>query len=183
VIGYGRELAGEVCLAYFVRLKRYKRSGIWVTMAGCVLRAYGSDAGDDFDVDDFLLTSAFSPCSISHRGQPRHLKSTKINSASGFNLIVSDSGDVSTQIDEATKFLISNREELLRLKTYPKVETVSLDFGWVFPFQHTAAQYRHFSLQFLRECSDLGIEIEISVYAGSEGTCCTDTDPDRAVID
>lgn len=65
-------------------------------MPGCVLRASGAD----FDVEAFLANSTFSPCAVFQRGEPRTLRSARINSTSGFNLEVStaDGGHVPIQI-------------------------------------------------------------------------------------
>ncbi len=139
-------------------------------MPGCVLRAYGPESGDDFDVDSFLSSSSFSPCSVSHRGEPRHPETSKVIRASGFNLTVSnaDGDQVPIQIEDAHRFLVANCDEIARLRAFPNVETVYLDFGWDFPCQRVWGQFNRFSLELLHQCSTLGVEIVVSVYAVSD---------------
>ena len=134
-------------------------------MPGCVLRA----CGEHFDVDAYLAHSGFQPCSVSRRGQPRRVESTRIEKHSGFNLVVSDAdGDkVPLQIREARAFLEAHHPELQRLREWPGVDSLVLDFGWCFPV-HGNGQWNRFPAHLLRKSGELGIDIEVSVYAVRE---------------
>jgi hypothetical protein len=95
----------------------------------CVLRARGTN----FDVDSFLKESSLEALIVFHRGELQFPTSTvpqrKIE-CSGMNLSVSTREflDLKGQIEDAVRFLSGNEEELKRLRGFPGVEQVELDF-------------------------------------------------------
>ncbi len=129
-------------------------------MCGCVLRA----GGENFDVDGFLADSPFVPSRIFRRSDER---SSVGRAVSGFNLTVSDAaGDqLKEQIDDALRFLRANRHELRRLTGRADVDPVEIDFGCDFPYGKTLGRNHRLPIALIRECADLGIEVNISVYA------------------
>jgi len=132
-------------------------------MSGCVLRA----GGKTFDVDAFLRESPFEPCRVFRRGEPRLLDPTTTLDESGFNLVVSEAGGdhLADQVRDAVAFLRANRPELRRLADQPGFEAAYLDFGCDFPYRRIVGRRHRLPIELIRECSEVGIEIEVSVYA------------------
>ena len=131
----------------------------------CVLRV----SGNEFDVNKFLKDSYFSPCKIFHKGEFKSPKNKKINEKSGFNLDVSkaDFSCFEMQIEDAINFLKQNFEELKRLKTFPGVEGLGLDFAVDFSSECFSKSFQ-FNDLILQEVVRCGVELEISVYCKSE---------------
>jgi hypothetical protein len=128
-------------------------------MPGCVLRA----SGDKFDVDAFLTDSPFRPAVVYRKGQRRRPASRGVQSASGFNVVVSDSDDpLEKQVDYALKFLRDRRDELLRLVRFGGIEEVVLDFGC--PQGDIAARSARFPSELLVAAGALGIDVQVSFY-------------------
>lgn len=93
----------------------------------CVLRA----TGREFDVETFLQGSSLKPLIVYHRGQQRFPGSkTQPDEYSGMNVSVSERefSDLSNQIEDALQFLFRNTSELQRLRDFPGVERLELDF-------------------------------------------------------
>lgn len=131
-------------------------------MPGCILRAFG----DDFAVEEFLRDSPFVPCRVFHRGEPRSLRRPEKLDRSGLILDVSHADDrLARQIEDALSFLRENEAELLRLIGWSGVDEVYLDFGCDLPYRKAPGRYYRLSIDLLRTCARLGIEIELSVYA------------------
>ncbi len=85
-----------------------------------------------------------------------------------FNLTISDAdGDrVPEQIRDSSLFLSQNEDAVGALQRLPGVEHLCVDFSWDFP-QNGIGQYNRFSCLFLKQCSTLGIDIQVSVYSTS----------------
>jgi hypothetical protein len=95
----------------------------------CVLRARGTN----FDVDSFLKGSSLEPLTVVHRGEVQFPTSTvpqRKKEHSGMNLSVStrEFSDLKGQIEDAVRFLSDNKEELERLRRFPGLEQMELDF-------------------------------------------------------
>ena len=90
-----------------------------------VLRAQGRD----FAPDRFCSESLLEPCAIFRRGEPSRTRG--VRETSGINLALSDAGfdEFTRQAEEATTFLEAHKEDLLRLRNYPGLESMNLDFG------------------------------------------------------
>jgi hypothetical protein len=128
-------------------------------MPGCVLRA----AGATFDVDAFLKQSTFRPVVVYRKGQRRRPASRGVLSASGFNIVVSDSDDpMETQVEYALTFLRDKRDELLRLIRFGGIEEIMLDFG--VPQGDIAARSGRFPSELLVAAGVLGIDLQVSFY-------------------
>src|SRR5260370_18525953 len=83
----------------------------WPDMPGCVLRATGAK----FDVDAFLSESPFRPATAYRKGQRRRPASRGTQTASGFNVVVTDTDDPpEKQIEYARTFLRDQQCEILR---------------------------------------------------------------------
>ncbi len=132
----------------------------------CVLRA----SGDHFDVDSFLAESNFEPCAVYHKGEQKHSsKKDDLSASSGFTLDVSEAGfdDFNQQVQDATRFISENHIELVRLKSYLGIKSISLDFGVNTNFDAAARSLR-FPQELIQKVAALNIGLEISLYAVSD---------------
>jgi hypothetical protein len=94
----------------------------------CVLRA----SGTYFDVDEFLKTSTLDVLTAFRRGSGQFPDSsvTRKSEHSGMSVSVSsrEISDLSGQIEDAISFLSENNGELTRLRNFPGLERMDLDF-------------------------------------------------------
>ena len=128
-------------------------------MPGCVLRATGAK----FDVDAFLKDSPFRPATVYRKGQRRRPASRGVQTASGFNVVVSDTDDSpEKQIEYALSFLRDQHGELLRLVRFGGVEEIVLDFG--IPQNEIATRSARFPADLLVAAGALGVDIHVSFY-------------------
>lgn len=128
----------------------------------CVLRVFGNE----FNVDDYLKESSFLPCKIFRKGEPRSSKpNAKLLTDSGFNLDVShaDFEFSEQQLSDAIEFLKSNSRELNRLKDFPGIEEICLDFAISVSDVWFSKSIR-LNVQLIEEAAKYRIEIEISLY-------------------
>ena len=132
----------------------------------CVLRAWGKN----FDVDRFLKRSPWKPCAIFRRGEKRGILGNKKNAESSFNLGVSEASwlDLAAQVRDATKFIQKHKSELRRLKRFPGVEGVVLDF----PVEDRMSENKMtYTIQipeaFIQVAGGAGLSIEVSIYVPS----------------
>jgi hypothetical protein len=130
----------------------------------CVLRA----SGRKFDVDRFLKRSSWKPLAVFRRGEPRGLTVKKKNVESSFNLNVSDASwlNLPAQIRDAKKFIEKNKNELRRLKRFPGVEGIVLDF----PLENRISKdfpacFLSFPEAFVQLAAAAGLSLELSIYA------------------
>ena len=133
-------------------------------MPGCVLRVDGSK----FNVGQFLTESNLKPCMVYHKGKYRFPTSKRKETTSGMNIVVSDTeGDkIKKQIKDAILFLKKNKRELNRLKGYPGVESLCLDFGFNVKVgcDDSYVLFIRFPTELINEASKYGIEMELSLY-------------------
>lgn len=127
-------------------------------MPGCVLRA----AGESFDVEKFLAKSPFKPSVVYRKGQRRRPASRGSQTASGFNVIISESEDSEEQVKEAIRFLRENREELLRLTRANGMENVTLEISS--PQREFASRIAHLPTELLSAAGAFGIDIDVTFY-------------------
>jgi hypothetical protein len=90
-------------------------------------------SGIFFDPDAFLADGELEPDSVYRRGELFHAPGHPDNGhhvASGFDLVVSqaDYREFPRQAEEATAFLLANRDELTRLRDARGIERLALDF-------------------------------------------------------
>lgn len=125
-----------------------------------VLRVYGTN----FDVEGCLASSDLVVDAIHRRGERRSANS--VHEMSGFTVLVSeaDGNQFQQQVQDAIAFLRSRSLELARLRSYPGVEGVTLDFGCDFPFKRVCGRFYSLPHELLTECAALRVEVEISVY-------------------
>jgi hypothetical protein len=135
----------------------------------CTLRT----AGAEFDVYEFLRGSPFEPCKVFRRGEPRLPRSNpegQTQDASGFNLSVSDApwDNLPAQVADVESFLREHESEVGRLREFPGVESVSLDFPISLDVNtEVVAQFHRFPESLVRSAGRLGLGLELSVYASS----------------
>jgi len=127
-------------------------------MPGCVLRASGAS----FDVDAFLEESPLKPEIVYRKGQRRRPASRGAQTASGFNLVITNSEDPAEQVKRATKFLRGNQKELLRLMRVKGVESITVELSC--PQKEFVARTAHLPSALLSSAGALGIDIDVSFY-------------------
>ncbi len=126
----------------------------------CVLRA----SGTCFDVDEFLKTSTLDVLTAFHRGAVQFPTSsiTRKSEFSGMSVSVSarEFSDLSGQIEDAIRFLLQNERELIRLRDFPGIERVELDF----PIEEREVVYQRdaFPHQLLSMLGNLCIGLVVS---------------------
>lgn len=126
-------------------------------MPGCVLHA----RGDDFQVDAFLANSDLAPYSVHRRGGMS--RRARCYTDSGLSLDISSAdGDLDAEVADAISFLSAHEAELQRLKEFPGVTDIRMDFG--FYRRDVAAQFEYLSPDLLLRAGKLGIGIELSLY-------------------
>ena len=127
-------------------------------MPGCVLRA----SGKTMDVDAFLKGSPFKPEVLYRKGQRRRPASRGSQTASGFNVVITENDEPKEQVNRALAFLREHRDELLRLMRYEGVEAVTLEFSC--PQKDFVARNAHLPAELLNAAGALGIDIDVSFY-------------------
>lgn len=128
----------------------------------CVLRA----SGPQFDPESFLRESTLRPCNVFLRGNRR--SESSVWETSGITVPTSEAemDDFGKQVEESIDFLRSNREELLRLKTFEGVEDLRLDFG--VSRRKTIGQYQFLPSELVTLAGELGLGLEISIYGSDD---------------
>lgn len=131
----------------------------------CVLRA----AGRNFDVDSFLQSSSLELLIVYHRGQ-RRFPSSKMtpDEESGMNISVSNRefSDLTGQIEDAMRFLTDHLEELTRLRDFPGLERLVLDFPVA--DRDVAVQRDGFPAALISLMGELRIDLHVSHYPRSQ---------------
>ncbi|GAC1472091.1 MAG: hypothetical protein NVSMB9_18930 [Isosphaeraceae bacterium] len=128
-----------------------------------VLRVFG----EEFEPDGFCATTTLQPCHLYRKGEPKFPASQpngRHNDKSGINFVASeaDFDEFPRQVEEATAFLLLHRQELSRLRDFPGVEDMTLDFG--IARRDVLVQCDHLPPTLLRAAGELGIGIELSQY-------------------
>jgi len=127
-------------------------------MPGCVMRA----SGTGFDVDAFLGESQFKPSVVYRKGQRRRPASRGSQTASGFNVSISESEDPDEQVKSALRFLRENREEVLRLIRASGVENATLELSC--PQREFVSRIAHLPSELLSAAGAFGIDIDVTFY-------------------
>ena len=149
----------------------------------CVLRA----AGADFEVDAFLATSSLKAIGVRRKGElrlatkpdgPRHERS-------GFTADVSlkEWNDLPGQIEDAKAFLAQHGAELLRLRSFPGLDGMELDFPMHLRIgtNDIVVQTDRLPADLLLAAGRVGIDIAITNYPPpNEGEPSQSTAPDGA---
>ena len=96
----------------------------------CFLRA----AGEKFDVDQFVATCELEPSKVWRKGEPRLPKSRPDgprceDSGANFEVSSADFSELKVQFEDARVFFQKNQKILRRLRNYPGVDRVTVDFG------------------------------------------------------
>ena len=132
----------------------------------CVLRA----SGQNFDVRSFLAASPLPICSAYKKGALR-LKwqpDGRRHEESGFAADVSekDFSDLAGQIEDARAFLSDHEAELRRLRTFPGVDWVELNFAIELRIgtDELAVQSDRFPADLLLAAGTLGVDIVMTTY-------------------
>lgn len=129
----------------------------------CILRV----SGEFLDTSALLSIVDLEPNRIWQKGEPR-LKSRPnglLNKSSGVTFIASNASfrDFDTQLLEATEFLNRNQDCLERIRNFPSVDDMTLDFG--IALRDVAIQSDRLTPEFLRAASSTGVAVELSHYA------------------
>jgi hypothetical protein len=130
-----------------------------------VLRAFGAE----FDPDRFCSGSGLKPSKLYHRGEPL-LPGAKSEGRkykeSGITVVVSEAGfhEFPRQVAEATAFLDIHKDELSRLRRFPGVEGMTIDFG--IARRDVIVQCDVLPPSLIRLAGELSLGIELSQYPG-----------------
>jgi len=124
-------------------------------------------SGVAFDPDRFCAGSGLDPCKLYRKGErvfPASRPDGRRNDKSGINVVASDAGfnEFPRQVEEATAFLVAHRADLARLRSFPGVEDMTLDFG--IPRRDVVVHSDYLPPALLRLSGELGIGIELSYY-------------------
>jgi hypothetical protein len=134
----------------------------------CVLRA----SGVNFDVDEFLKISSLDALTAYHRGAVQSPTSsvTRRTDSSGMKVSVSarEFCDLNGQVDDAVGFLRENDRELRRLRDFPGLERMDLEF----PVEDRDLVFQRdaFPHQLLLLLGELRIGLIVSRYPAHSGT-------------
>jgi hypothetical protein len=139
-----------------------------------VLRAYGLE----FDVDAFLAGCTLPVCAVKRRGEPVAPASRpygRRHEWSGIHVTASnaDFQDFPRQVEEATMFLRAEFEQVRRLRDFPGVEDVTLDFG--IARRNVVLQCDRLPPELVCVAGSLGLGIELSQYPAVEAA--SDAEP------
>jgi hypothetical protein len=140
-------------------------------------------SGADFDVDAFLRESDIAPAIVFRRGQPKFPGSPtngRVLDHSAMHIGVSDAefGNIEQQTRETLQFLADNLAELERLKSYPGVEGLELDFAVNGNDDAFVESYR-FSPELLEHMARLGITLCVSRYVPANDATQQIVGPER----
>lgn len=124
-------------------------------------------AGDNFDVEMYLGGCTLPDVSSYKRGDRKFPKSQPSGprlQQSGIHAVASaaDFDDFSQQVADSIKFLITYADEVRRLRNFPGVEGVTLDFG--ISRRDVVVQFVHFPAELVRLAGSLDLGLELSVY-------------------
>jgi hypothetical protein len=129
----------------------------------CVLTIIGTN----FDVDAFVEKAAMPEFDKSYKGEPINRASSRIAQYSSASMIISNAGfgNVKTQIEEATEFLIKHRDNLKHIATTKEIEFATIDFGVdsIIDEDHLTQGF-YFTLSLIEICAELKISITLSTY-------------------
>lgn len=131
----------------------------------CTFRGHGKK----FDVDGFLAKSYWTPAAIYRRGYYRRRRFPH----SGFNVGVSDAhwDSLSKQTQDALIFLRHNKKEIKRLRNFPGVERLVLDFPvYCMISRRVCVQEESFSKELLGLAGNAGVDIMLSLYRNPVAT-------------
>lgn len=144
-----------------------------IFVMSAILRANGVG----FDPDRFCSESPLRPCALYRRGEPV-LPATRpdgrTHSVSRINLVLSEADfhEFHRQVDEATAFLEAEKDEIARLRSFPGMESMTIDFG--IARRDVLVQSDYFPPSLVRLAGELGLGIELSQYPVGE-----DEDPNH----
>lgn len=133
----------------------------------CVLRASGTNTA----VIEFLKDSSLEPCVIFDENHQS--RKDKVPKTFGFNVTVSDAEfeDLNAQINDVTRFLHKEQQELRRLVQFADIEGVSVDFAISSPPDEIMVWTRSFPPELLGLLGALGIGLDFTIYPESQNEC------------
>ena len=135
-------------------------------MLGCVFSA----TGKNFEVDAFLVASPWREfAEVFHRGEPTNLLFRPVLEASSlqFGVSVSDEDELETQIRESLKFLHEDRAEIVRVASFPGVQSLEFRIG-LFWWKETICQFHSLPPEFMRLAGELGVSVTLCIYGANE---------------
>ena len=133
----------------------------------CMLRV----GGTDLDVDALLSECEISPVSMSRKGEPRFPASqptgpVHMSSAANFDVSGADFSELQIQVNDALVFLRLHESFVRRLRSFPGVEDLCLDFG----SNIRPPGWCSFSFppELLLAAGSMGVSLVLSVYPMSD---------------
>lgn len=127
-------------------------------MPGCIFHA----TGENFAVDAFLRGGGLRPYQVMRRGEPVR-RTGRTYAHSGLKIEVSEvDGILAEQVGDAIRFLAGNEAELVRLRAFPGVGDLRLDFGY--HARDVALPCEYLPPEFLLLAGRIGVGVELSLY-------------------
>jgi len=126
----------------------------------CIFRV----CGDNLDIESLLSIVALQPDRVWRRGEPRRKNKDKVHTFSGATFTASgaDFSEFDVQVEDATRFLEDNHQDVLTMVAFEGVEDVRLDFG--IEFRDVAIHGDFLPNHFLRAAGAAGISVLLSHY-------------------
>jgi hypothetical protein len=132
----------------------------------CILRI----SGDHLDIEALLREVLLKSDRIWLKGQRRFPDNpnSKISDTSGASFVASDADlcDFDRQVTDATKFLKANLGSIRKMKVFPGVESLTLDFG--IELRDAATHSDFLPPDFLKIAADSQVTVELSHYPCSQ---------------
>ena len=126
----------------------------------CIFRV----CGNKLDIESLLSIVALKPDRVWRRGEPRRKNNDKVHTLSGATFTASgaDFSEFDVQVEDATRFLEDNHQDILTMVTFEGVEDVRLDFG--IEFRDIAIHGDFLPNHFLRAAGGAGVSVLLSHY-------------------
>lgn len=126
-------------------------------------------SGEQFDVDAFLAGCTLPVWTVYRRGErrfPGSQSNKDKQTASGVHVVASgaDFDEFPKQVTDATEFLRVQAEQLLRLRSFPGVQVVVIDFG--VERRDVAIQCDYLTPELVGLAGSLGMGIALSIFPG-----------------
>ena len=142
------------------------RTSLEGDLMSCVLRVNGTE----LDLDELLSKCEIDPVAVFRKGYPRSASKPtgSVHSVSGANFDVSraDFSELKLQISDALVFLKENESFVRRLRSFPGVEELCLDFGA--DIQPPGWCSFSFPPELLVAAGSQGVSLVLSVYPVSD---------------
>ena len=123
--------------------------------------------GENFDVDAFVSKVNTLSFTVAYKGDSINKVNQKKRTHSIASITTSEAGfdDVPRQINETIAFLTKHKEALKHIAGTPGIDYATINFGVdsIIDRKHISQSF-YFTIDLIKICAELGIEIELSIY-------------------